>query len=128
MITLSALLAVLSPAVTGRDSFPLSTYPMYAHHRGETAIFRTAEGLDESGELHRLSLRLIADSDDPLVAQGLLIDTIRRGDGAALCTEIARRVGGHEVRIVRVELVELTLRLDSGEELRRRVHDRCVVG
>ena len=131
LVSAAALVAMLLPPLRNppRDSFPLSTYPMYAHDRADTAIFRTAVGVTRSGAIERLSLDLIADTDDPLVAQGLLRDAVGRGDGQALCNEIAERVASADDRgdLVLVEVVEVNLDLDSGEELDRRVHGRCEV-
>lgn len=128
VITLGVLTAVLSPALTGRDSFPLSTFPMYAHDRDDTASFRTAVGVTSSGTTEWLSLELIADTDDPLVAQGALRDAVQRGDGDELCREIADRVAADDRRdLDLIEVVELTLDLETGDQLDRRVHGRCEV-
>ena len=59
---------VVSPAMRNRDSFPLSTYPIYAHSRGRLVTFDTVEGVVAGGEIERLSLEAIAQTDDPLIA------------------------------------------------------------
>jgi hypothetical protein len=98
----SVLLAVAWPVVRGHDSFPLSTYPMYAETRGEAVSISTAVGVDGAGGRRRLSLRTIAETDDPLIAESAVDDAIRRGEAHALCAEIAARVPDG---IERVEVV-----------------------
>ena len=88
--------------VRGHDSFPLSTYPMYAETRGDAVSISTAVGVDASGARRRLSLRAIADTDDPLIAESAVDDAVRRGEADALCAEIAARVADG---IERVEVV-----------------------
>ena len=103
MVVLAVLLAVLSPAVRGRDSFPLSTYPMYAETRGEVVSISTAVGVDATGHRRPLSLRAIAATDDPLIAESTVDDAIRGGRADALCALIAGRVGPD---VTRVEVVD----------------------
>ena len=77
----AVLLAVAWPVVRGHDSFPLSTYPMYAETRGEAVSISTAVGLDGTGGRRRLSLQAIAETDDPLIAESAVDDAVRRGRG-----------------------------------------------
>jgi hypothetical protein len=98
----AVLLAVAWPVVRGHDSFPLSTYPMYAETRGKDVSISTAVGVDGSGSRRRLSLRAIAQTDDPLIAESAVDDAVRRGEADALCAEIALRVPDG---IERVEVV-----------------------
>ena len=44
MVIVAVLVALVAPVLANRDSFPLSTYPMYARTRGAEVSFR-AEGL-----------------------------------------------------------------------------------
>jgi len=88
----AVLVAVAWPVVRGHDSFPLSTYPMYAETRDDVVSISTAVGVDASGARRRLSLRAIADTDDPLIAESAVDDAVRRGEAGALCAEIAARV------------------------------------
>lgn len=126
------LVAVLLPAARNRDSFPLSTYPMYAHTRDATVTMPAAIGVDAAGGARRLSMATIARTDDPLIATSVLRNAIGSGAAEALCAEIALRapVGIRQVEIVeeRVDLVEAAAgagldEIGSG----RTVHARCEV-
>ncbi len=98
------VVVLVSPALRDRDSFPLSTQPMYAHDRGRVAELATVVGRDRDGRLVRLSLGAIADTDDPLIAQSTARDAIRRGDADELCRTVAGRVRDRD-GLVRVEVV-----------------------
>jgi hypothetical protein len=65
---------IASPLLTGRDSLPLSTYPMYASKRESSARFVISRGVDASGRVVELSMHVQAATDDPLVARSSLID------------------------------------------------------
>jgi hypothetical protein len=93
------LAAVLSPVFTSRDSFPLSTYPMYAGIGPRLDHFLTVVGVDATGTTHTLSLSTIARTDDPLIAESLLDQAVRGGWANALCTEVAGRVGASAVSV-----------------------------
>lgn len=97
------VVVLVSPALRGRDSFPLSTYPMYATDRGRTANLATVIGRRGDGSRVRLSLRVVAATDDPLIAQSAVADAIRSGRAAAWCRGSSERVTDREV--VRVEVV-----------------------
>lgn len=98
--------AVASPALRDRDSFPLSTYPMYATVRGERFEVATVVGRDAEGSTHRLSLGEIAQVDDPLLAQARVARSVAAGRAAELCREVAaraaRRSDGPPVRSLAV--------------------------
>lgn len=99
----AALVAIATPVVRDRDSFPLSTYPMYAGATPRVIGFATAVGYDSAGRERRLSLGAIARTDDALIAQAAVRDAIAGGRADAFCREVAGRVGGD---VVRVEVVE----------------------
>jgi hypothetical protein len=103
MVAAAVLVAVAWPAVRGRDNFPLSTYPMYAETRGDDVSIATAVGVDGRGRERRLSLRTIAETDDPLIAEAAVDNAIQRGEADQLCAEIATRVAGD---IERVDVVD----------------------
>lgn len=126
-MTVLVLLAVVSPALRDRDSFPLSTYPMYAGVRASSDVFSTVVGIDADGARIPLSLRVIARTDDALVGQAEIERRIGVGEATALCAEVAERVPEH---VTRVEVV--TERHDlvasaSGDEslLEGHVHATC---
>jgi hypothetical protein len=87
------VVVLVSPALRGRDSFPLSTYPMYAQDRGRTAELATVVGRRADGSLVRLGLRIVADTDDPLIAQSSVRRAIASGRAGAWCRAAARRLG-----------------------------------
>jgi len=110
-VTLIVLLAVVSPALRDRDSFPLSTYPMYAHTRADTAEFSTVVGVDARGSRVPLSLSAIAGTDDALIGQARVRRAIEAAQHGALCADVAERVPDEidrlEVVTERHELVAL---------------------
>jgi hypothetical protein len=126
-MAVAAVAAVISPVVVERDSFPLSTYPMYADRGTRVATIATAEGVDVSGAVHRLSLGTIAGTDDPLVAESLIESVIRVGRAQVFCAEIAHRA---DRLLVRIEVVEerhdLVARAEHKKSLiERRVDASC---
>lgn len=129
-LSVVGLLAVLAaPVVLDRDSFPLSTYPMYARTRGTEVSFVTAQGL-RGDEIVGLSLEAIGRSDDPLVVAGELRAAIRRDEADARCREIAGRVDDAALDHIEVvtERHDTVIRLEGGDSLiRRTVHARCAV-
>lgn len=103
LFAIAFLAAVLSPLVTNRDGFPLSTYPMYAWSRPRVETFVTVVGVDAAGAGRRLPMATIARTDDPLIAEATVAQAIRQGRADELCDEVTGRVGPD---IVRVEVVE----------------------
>jgi len=102
-------LAVLSPIVSGAtDSFPLSTYPMFSHPRGQPTLYAmvatTAQGREQ-----RLTPELVG-TKEVLQAKVLIQRAVDGGEAsmAELCEDTAARVaaaalpgGALEVAIVR---------------------------
>jgi hypothetical protein len=123
----SALL--VSPALRDHDSFPLSTYPIYASARRGDATFVTAHGRGPDGSTRRLSMEVIARTDDPLVAAFRVASAVAADRADALCSEIAARAPNDvsEVEVVRErhDVVEGARGHDS--LLAREVLARCVV-
>ena len=90
-ISVLTVLALLTPAFTRDDGFPISTQPMYSQVREQTAEFVTAQGRDSSGATVPLPIEIIAATDDPLIAQTTL-NRLSDQDGASRhCTEVAIR-------------------------------------
>ncbi len=105
LITVAVLAALLLAVVRDRDSFPLSTYPMYAFERPDVVAFPTAVGVDHDGARHRLDLDLIGASDDPLIVASLVRQAVRGGEAAALCDQIAARSARRELDFTTIEIV-----------------------
>jgi hypothetical protein len=128
-VVIGTLAVVVSPALRDRDSYPLSTYPMYAGARGRHAALATAVGVDVDGATHRLSLATIARTDDPLIAESLVATAIRADRAGELCAEIARRVSGDAVAVEVVEERHDVVERAAGRPSlgARTVHARCDV-
>ncbi len=107
VVSLVAVAAVLSPALHERDSYPLSTYPMFSYDRGRVATIDTAVGYDTAGARERLSPTLIAGGIEVIHAAVTVTVAIERGDTDALCREIAARARSRD-EFVRIEVVSET--------------------
>ena len=123
------VVAVALPAVTGDDSFPLSTYPMYASDRDRVATIATASAVDADGRPVRLSIGQIAATDDPLIAASRVANAITAGRADDLCRTIAARAPERAVRIevVRERHDVVDLVRDEASLLGREVVATCDV-
>jgi hypothetical protein len=101
--------AVFAPVLRDppRDSFPLSTYPMFTAPR-ERVWVHVVVGLDAQGGELRLGPAALA-TDEVMQASQTVARAVRRGKKArrALCAEVAARVPELAPRIVRVEVRSL---------------------
>lgn len=127
VVVVVVLAALVSPVLRDRDSFPLSTYPMYASVRPREMSIDRVVGVLANGSDRDLSMRVIADTDDPLIAEGRIRDAVLAGRADELCQRVARRVPD-EVRFVLVvrevhDVVEAASGADPAVE--RTVHARC---
>lgn len=95
-----AVAVLVSPALRDHDSFPLSTYPVYASARSREATFVTARGQRADGSARRLSIDVIARTDDPLIAASRMADSVAAGRAGELCTEIASRAPSDVVAVI----------------------------
>ncbi len=135
LITASVVGALMAPVVVDRDSFPLSTYPMYSRARGEAVTFATAQVVDANGVTSTLTLRVIGDSDDPLIVAGELRDAIRDDRAGQRCEEIAQRAAewmGLPTESMSIEVVterhDVVVQVEGGDSLiDRTVHASCEV-
>jgi hypothetical protein len=111
------LVLVASPILRAadQDSYPFSTYPMFARKIRQPRL-TVAEGLDEAGGRQRLPPEIVA-SIEPMQAMRTLRLTAEQGLPALrqLCARIAERVTRDErfgrvtrVRIVRARFDPLT--------------------
>ena len=96
------LLALAWPAVAPGevDSLPLSNYPMFARPREAVSWFHVVVRVDAEGVEHRLDLRTVGGTDQPVQAAETVGQAIRRGEADDLCAEIAHRL--HEPGTVQV--------------------------
>lgn len=132
--TVAVLAALLAPVAIDRDSFPLSTYPMYASTRAGESTIVTAQGITGSGSRRTLTPTVIGNSDDPLIVVGELRAALRGGRGDDRCAEIAERVASRTEHraIVVIEIVNerhdtVEHALDRPSLLERKVRATCEV-
>ena len=132
---LGLALAVVSPALRGApDSYPLSTYPMFAAKRHAPRVY-VMEGVSESGARQRIAPRLIA-TDEVMQAAATVKRAVLAGEPrmSALCSSVAARVAT-QTELASVRALELTSAeyepvsyFVSGPAPRNRiVHHRCAV-
>lgn len=127
LIPAVAAVLVLSPVLRdpSSDTYPLSTYPMFAADRGRvhtiaTAVERTGDGFA------RLSPSLISGSDEAVLASVTVTRAVRRGEADALCEEILERTGARRRIEVRSETLDVVaLIVEGSAESTVRVHATC---
>jgi len=135
LVTAGVVAALVAPVALDRDSFPLSTYPMYSRARGQAVTFATAQAVDASGNASPLTLGVIGESDDPLIVAGELRDAIRNDRADERCEQIARRAGvwsGLPLGATTIEVVterhDVVVQVVGGDSLlARAVHASCTV-
>jgi hypothetical protein len=134
--TVSAVVlgAVISPALQAepRDSYPLSTYPMFSQRRTAPVLY-FAEGVDANGKRSRLPPEFVA-NDEVMQAAAVVKRAVTDGEEASerLCAQIAERARASSTHagVVRVELVGAKFDpvgyfVNGGEPLERDVHAGC---
>lgn len=92
-VGLGTLAAVLSPLASMQaDSFPISSYPMFARPRGQPTLYAVAGRRRDGGEL-RLPAEVIG-SSEVLQTKVLIQRSVEQGPEAmqALCTAVAGRL------------------------------------
>lgn len=136
-VSVAVVALVASPAIGQRDSYPLSTYPVYADARPAVADLPTAVGVTAAGERVRLSPTVIGASDDPLIVADRVGDAVAGGRAERLCRAIAGRavadgaiaeraeLTGVEVVTEEVDLVATAA--DGAPPRARTVHAACPV-
>ncbi len=134
VLTLAVIGVLVAPVALDRDSFPLSTYPMYSSARGSESTLVTAYGIRADGSTRELTPTLIGDSDDPLVVVGRLRAALAAGRGDVRCAEIAGRVEARSAHldVVVIEIVSErhdTVARTLGEDslVEREVRSTCEV-
>lgn len=127
--SLVAAVVVLSPMLREPrdDTYPLSTYPMFAFDRGAEHDIATAVEIDGDGAAIRLSPKLIAGTDEVILASVTVQRSVGRGEADVLCAEIAERLGPGRTVEVRVETVDVVALITDGvEPIHIDVRARCV--
>jgi hypothetical protein len=124
----AALLALSWPAVAPGelDSLPLSNYPMFAHERDRVTPLDVVVLLDPDGVEHRLDLRTVGGTDQPMQAAMTVRQAIRDGEVDELCAEVAASVDRRgTVQVVRVRHDAIAWFAGSREPRERRVFAAC---
>jgi sulfur transfer complex TusBCD TusB component (DsrH family) len=103
--TFAVIVLGVFPVIAERDSYPHSHLPMFSVRRTEIARIDTAIGLDENKEIVRLSPRLIADTDEVIMAKDAVVNAIRTKRTTELCKEIAQRISKRRNDITQVQVV-----------------------
>jgi hypothetical protein len=109
-VSVGLLVAVMAPAFgdPAADSYPLSTYPMFARPKAKTFI-AFAEGIDDKGHGTRLGPELVANGE-VMQASHTLHRAIRGGSErlAHVCARIADGVASDSrlASVVRIRLAE----------------------
>lgn len=115
VLGLGLLVVVLSPLFweRGKDSFPISSYPMFARPRPKTVV-SFADAVDARGHAQRLAPEFVA-NDEVMQAAHTVRNAIDAGSErlTALCDRIAARVARDPQlsALVRVRLIQA--RFDS---------------
>ncbi|GJM39419.1 MAG: hypothetical protein DHS20C19_27860 [Acidimicrobiales bacterium] len=124
-----AAVVVLSPLLREptSDTYPLSTYPMFAGDRGAVHQIATAVERLPGGGIARLSPDLIAGTDEVILAAVTVQRALASGEGDALCGEIAARLGAGRTVEVRRETVDVVAVIaDDAAPLHVEVEATCV--
>ena len=135
-VSCALLVAVIAPAFDdpGADSYPLSTYPMFARPKAKTVI-PFAEGVDDEGHATRLGPELVANGE-VMQAAHTLQRAMRAGEErlVQLCTRIAHAVASESslASVVRIRIAEgqfdsVGYFLGASEPETRTIHLECNV-
>lgn len=119
---------VLSPVVREptNDTYPLSTYPMFARDRGAIHTIATAVERRDDGSVSRLSPELIAGTDEVILAAVTAARSVAGGAAAELCAEIAARLGpGRRVEVRRETVDVVALIAADAPPLRVEIEASC---
>lgn len=129
--SVALLLAMAWPAVAPDeiDSLPFSNYPMFARPRAAVSWFPVVVRIDAAGVEHRLDLRMVGGTDQPVQAAETVRQAIRRGEAEQLCHEIAQRADEPgEVQVLLVAYHAPEWFRGNHEPVERRIHAACTAG
>jgi hypothetical protein len=132
------IIAVLGvfPVVTRRDSYPVSDFPMFSSRRTATESVDTAVAVGPDGldaRVWRLDPRLIAATDEVIIAAVTVSRAIQSGTADQLCADIAARVaargpsGATTVEVVTERFDAVRWFEGDHTPITRRVHAECPV-
>jgi len=119
------------PVALDRDSYPLSTYPMFSSRRTAIEPVHTAVVVSPDGTIRRLSPTQISGNDEVIIAAQLVNRSIRSDGGQVLCTDIASRLPaslvGADVEIVTERYDAIEWYEGNKSPVSRVVHTSCRV-
>lgn len=120
------------PVILDRDSYPLSTYPMFSSRRTAIEPVHTAVLVDSTGTATRLSPTQISGNDEVIIAAQLVFRAIAQDGGETLCADISRRVlasaeSGSSIEIVTERYDAIDWYEGRRSPISRVVHSRCRV-
>ena len=111
------------------DSFPLSTYPMFAANRGNEHWIPTVVEVRVGGGTTRLTPELIAGTDEVVLASVTVERAVRNGQAEDLCREVAGRLGSGRYARVQSERHDVVDLVANGAmPLAVEVHAECTGG
>ena len=123
-----AVIGIL-PVALDRDSYPLSTYPMFSSRRTAVEPVHTAVIAYPDGTIGRLSPTQISGNDEVIIAAQLVYEAIRRDGGEVLCADIASRLNdvdtAAEVEIVTEKYDAIDWYEGRKSPISRVVHTSC---
>lgn len=122
------VLAVAAPVLGSpfRDSFPLSTYPMFSVARPQQATVNSAVGFDTAGDELTLRPIDIGGTREVIQAAATVSRAISRGEAEDLCREVLTNVPTAAVIEIVTETYDVIAYFAESEEpLQRIVHARC---
>lgn len=94
-----------------RDSYPLSTYPMFSTTRERLSAVATVVGLTAKGDRVRLGPRLVGGTDEVMLAVRTASLAVAAGEGRviSLCEQVSKRVrDAGSTDLVTIEVVTET--------------------
>lgn len=134
-VGMSATAAVLSPLGSmAADSFPISSYPMFARPRGQPTLYAVVARANDGGE-RRLTPSWLG-SSEVLQAKVLIQRSVERGPDAmrALCRSVAERIAAapdagdlRSVEIVRRRYDPVGYFVSGPQPLEQERLERCPV-
>lgn len=125
---MAIVIAVAFPVLGSpfRDSFPLSTYPMFSVARPQQATVNSAVGFDAAGNELTLRPLDIGGTREVIQAAATISRAISRGETDALCREILENVPDATLIEIVTETYDVVAYFDDDEApLQRIVHARC---
>jgi hypothetical protein len=133
-LIIAVVVVFVVPLVLDRDSFPLSTYPMFSSRRTSTEVVDTAVARTaDDSTTWRLDPERIAATDEVIIAAVTVSEAVRDGSADELCREIAGRVqdngpdGAAVVEVVTERFDAVTWFEGDRTPIERIVHARCDV-